>query len=252
MWEGPNLYRMLEAEWNRESHSSTARAACARWAATEAALEDLTTPGEVVRHCQRRGHGADSAAVLNAVLRHAGDDRWAARTVLQAVLPGLAALSRRARPLVRAGGVWQSIDEVDQFVVANAYDRIVALAAETAPVCPAVAIVDTTWTRLRYLATKECRRADRQVGTFDLANVEQAPGTTACRELTRTLVDAVQRGVVEQPDGWLVFASRAMGQPVEALADELGCHPGSLWRRRRRAEQRLRAARPLLVAVASA
>jgi hypothetical protein len=250
MWEGPNLYRMLEAEWKREADSPAARGACARWASADAVLEGIASPAEVVRHCQMRGHNADSAAVLGAVLRHAGADRWAARTVLQAVLPGLAALSRRARPLVRAGGVWQSIDEVDQYLVANAYDRIIALADEASPACPAAAIINATWTRLRHLATKECRRAASAVGTYELGDLEAIPQTTASGELAQTLADAVERGVLEQADGRLVLASRVLGQPMEAMADELGYHPGSLWRRRRRAEQRLQGARPLLVAVA--
>jgi hypothetical protein len=98
MWDGPNLYRMLETEWNQIAESTVARAACARWTSDDAVLEGIASPAEVVARCQARGDRAHAAAVLAAVLGHAATDDWAARTVLQAVLPGLGALSRRARP----------------------------------------------------------------------------------------------------------------------------------------------------------
>ncbi len=250
MWDGPNLYRMLETEWNQIAESSRARSACARWARGDAVLEGIVSPAEVVARCQARGDGAHSAAVLAAVLGHAATDNWAARTVLQAVLPGLASLSRRARPLVGAGRAWQHIDEVDQFLVANAYEWITALASEP-PRWPAQAVVAKTWQRLRDVADRECQRSTRQDSLSELGDLSEVPQTTAAAELAQTLVEAVERGVLEQAEGWLVYASRVLGEPIEALATQLDLHPRSLWRRRRRAEQRLDAGAPLLVTLAA-
>jgi hypothetical protein len=250
MWDGPNLYRMLETEWNQIAESSRARAAYARWAKGDPVLEGIGSPAEVVAHCQARGNGAHSAAVLAAVLGHAATDDWAARTVLQAVLPGLATLSRRARPLVGPGRVWHHIDEVDQLLVANAYEWITALASQP-PRWPARAVVTKTWQRLRDVADRESQRSTRQASLSELGDLREVPQTTAAAELAQTLVDAVERGVLEQVEGWLVFASRVRGEPIEALATQLDRHPRSLWRRRRRAEQRLDAGAPLLVTLAA-
>jgi hypothetical protein len=184
MWDGPNLYRMLETEWNQIAQSYRARSACARWARGDAVLEGIVSPAEVVARCQARGHGAHSAAVLAAVLGHAATDDWAARTVLQAVLPGLAALSRRARPLVGAGRAWQHIDEVDQFLVANAYESITALASRS-PRWPAEAVLAKTWRRLRDVADRECQRSTRQDSLSELGDLSEVPHTTAAAELAR-------------------------------------------------------------------
>jgi hypothetical protein len=250
MWDGPNLYRMLDTEWNQIAESSVARGACARWASGDPVLDGIDSPAEVVARCQGRGDGAHSAAVLAAVLGQAATDYWAARTVLQAVLPGLAALSRRARPLVAPGRMWQDIDEVDQFLVANAYESITALASRS-PRWPAEAVLAKTWRRLRDVAEREFQRSTRQHSLSELGDLGEVPQTTAAAELAQTLVTAVERGVLEQVEGWLVYASRVRGEPIEALANQLDRHPRSLWRRRRRAEQRLDAAAPLLATLAA-
>jgi hypothetical protein len=247
MWDGPNLYRMLEVEWDQIARSSVARAACARWASDDAVLEGIASPAEVVACCQARVDGTDAAAVLAAVLRHAATDDWAARTVLQAVLPGLAALSRRARPLVGPGRMWQDIDEVDQFLVTNAYEWITALASRP-PRWPAQAVVTKTWQRLRDVADRECQRSIRQDSLSELGDLGEVPHTTAGAELAQTLVEAVERGVLEQVEGWLVYASRVLGEPIEALATQLDRHPRSLWRRRRGA---VRPGAALLVTLAA-
>ena len=251
MWEGPNLYRMLEAEWNRQAHSSSARAACARWARTEPALEGITSPAELVSRCAARGQPETSAALLRAVLRHAGSDQWAARTVLQAVLPGLAAVARRARPLVHPDGPWQGVDELDQFVVTAAYQRIASLAAEPPRRWPASAIVARTWKRVRRFAEQDAQRRARLTRLSAVTEPTSVVPPTPAEELADTLAVAVDAGIVEQRDVLVLFASRALGQPVEALAEHLQRHPRSVWRRRNRAEQLLTGAGPVLVAAAA-
>jgi hypothetical protein len=250
MWDGPNLFKVLEAEWRSEADGRPARRACARWAGDGSALEGMASPAEVVRCCQARGDGTRSAAMLAAVIGYAGEDRWAARTALQAVLPGLAALSRRARPLVGPSGVWASMEELDQHVVGIACERIVALASEPARTWPANAIVDGTWQRLRSYMAAECRYRGRRVDLGELAEATGGSAASASEELARTLVDAVEEGVLDPVDGWLVFSSRVRGVAIVDLAAESGRNPRWLWRRRVRAEEQLRSAGPVLARLA--
>ncbi len=52
------------------------------------------------------------------MLRLAVDDEFARQTVIQVILPGLLALSRRARYMVGAsGGPWADHDELEQEIV---------------------------------------------------------------------------------------------------------------------------------------
>lgn len=239
MWNGPNLFKMLEREWDREATGPPARAALSRWARSTDLLDGLHSPAEVVLRCQDRGDRLRSAEVLSAVLGHSGDgDPWAARTVLQAVLPGLAAVSRRARPLVGPSGVWQAVDELDQHVVATACERIATL-APAPPAWPATAIVDGTWQRVRTYAATECRRGGRRAELAEMGELVALRQSSAAQELAQALADAVERGILGPLDGWLVYASRAEGASMEDLAAELGRNARWAWRRRVQAERLL-------------
>lgn len=236
MWYGPNLYKMLEAEWVREARTRPARDACARWANENNVLEGLASPEEVVRVCQARGDGQRSNAVLGAVLGRAGEDVWAARTVLQAVLPGLAGLSRRALPVVGPHRCWQGVDELDQQVVSTACECIATL-SPAQPQWPAQAIISQTWRRLRTAMRADQRRRSRtDYMLVDLNEPLAASSLTPAEELADVLAEAIESGVLEEVDGWLVFASRAEDRDMRLLAAELDRHPRWAWRRRARAE----------------
>ena len=94
----------------------------------EPALAGMASPAEAVRSC-RAATLAAAAAVLGALLRHAGEP-LAARAVLQAVVPALRTLAAR-----RAGGsrqltgqAWEAADDFDADVVEVALRHIAALA----------------------------------------------------------------------------------------------------------------------------
>lgn len=236
-----NLFRTLERDWHREGASPRAQMALARWAADQPALAGFGSPLEVVRRCHDRSHGDESRALVAALLAWSKRDRLAARTVLQVVLPGLASISRRSYGFVGSpSGVWQAIDELDQHVVAVAYERIHALAA-AGDSWGAMAIVDSTWQRIRTYALAELRRRDQwaPLGECGTAELRAGPGRSVAEELVVALLDAVARGVLGQVDAGIIYASRIEGHGVEALAPVLGCEVRSVFRRRARAEQRL-------------
>ena len=128
------LFRRLERDWEIEGASPAARAALTRWASSQPALRGLKSPLEVVQRCHDRRDAAEPRALLEADLAEANDDPLAVRTVVQALLPGLAGVARRARGL-REGNVmvWESLQELDQHVVALAYERVEALAGRHNP-----------------------------------------------------------------------------------------------------------------------
>jgi len=246
MSHAPNLFRLLEADWNRDASRPQARAAVDNWAKHHPALARFRDPLALVEHCQTRqndeAHRREVQRVLAAVVSLAGTDEWAARTVLQAVLPGLAAVSRRASGYI--GGqvaVWQCINELDQQVVATACERIAALAPDP-PREVATAVVDSTWQRVRAYALAEQRNRARRSPLGDYAEDAfacAAPHLSPAEELAAALVDAVQTGLLQRVDAGIVYSSRIGGRDVAELAPILGRNPHWLCRRRQRVEELL-------------
>ncbi len=87
--------------------------------------------------------------VLRALLRVAAGDEFVQQTVMQALLPGLLDLSRRARArATRTWRGWVDEDELEQQVVVIVFERIRALAGTT-QAWPARTLLDETTRRLR-------------------------------------------------------------------------------------------------------
>jgi hypothetical protein len=243
MWEGPNLFRALDDEWRHVGTNAIARRALRRWADADDVLADLGDPGALVRRCHARDDSR-AEALLAAVVRHARTDPMAARTVLQAVLPGLAAVSRRALGFVGPGRVWARVDELDQHVVAVACERIHAL-APAPPRWLAKAIVDGTWQRVRWYALRQHCDSRRRTVLSEAADAAAPSPATPGAELAGVLAEAVELGVLEKLDAWVVFHSRVNGIATPTWAADAGVGSRRLWRRRERAEEQLvAAARP--------
>lgn len=238
MADGSSLFRRLERDWESEGASRPARAALARWARSEPSLRELESPLEVVRRCHERVDAAVSRTLVEAVLAQAKDDPWAVRTVVQALLPGLAGVARRARGL-RQGSVlvWESLEELDQHVVALAYERVSALAGRAQP-WAAQTIIDGTWQRLRNYARSE-RRQGRSQAEFTQGQLRLEPSVSAAEELAEVLSDAVERGVVDPGPARVVYSFRVDGNPPDAVAPFVGHSARTLWRWLRRAEDAL-------------
>ena len=233
-----NLYRDLQDTWSRDGRTEDARAALRRWADTRPDLARFDDPTDLVTACNQRG---GSARILVESLTEEAADPWAARTVLQALLPGLAALAREHMDMV--GGArepFSTVDELDQFIVATAYERITEVAAEAESFRLRI-ILDSTWARLRVHARAHRRNHDRSVPLRDGPNRLAAPSRTDAEELALVLVDAVERRVLRPVDARLVYTTRVSGHSAAALAETLDWNPDSLVRRRRRVERVLAA-----------
>ena len=142
MFATANPFRALDQEWASLGTSRAARTALKRWSAAEPVLAGFDSPAQVVALCQRRDDRQRSGELLGAMLRLA-DQELAARTVLQAVLPSLAARAWRGARWARVKGerLEDAVEELNAELLVAALERIRELAG-TNPAWPAQAIVD--------------------------------------------------------------------------------------------------------------
>ena len=224
-----HLCSRLDAEWRQTARSVKGRAAVQRWVGEEPALAGACSAEDVLALCQRRGDAAPdgevkrSQAALGAVLRVAANDEFAQRTVMQAILPGLLALRRRASYMVATSGSrWDGEDQLEQEIVTLAYERVRALAG-TSQAWPAETLVRQTWRRLRVLNKNEQRWRARNVG-MSPEWAEGLPNSgehSAAEELAHLVVDAVQDGTLALGPAGLVYTYGVVGNPLVWAAEEL-------------------------------
>jgi hypothetical protein len=88
------LFAELDADWCAVVASQGARDALARWS-DDPPLRDAQTLDEVLARTARGSDRMEADLVLRALMVRAPLDEIAARTVLQAVIPGLVSVARR-------------------------------------------------------------------------------------------------------------------------------------------------------------
>lgn len=220
----------LDAEWRKMASSSKGRSAVQRWVDQEPALASASSGEEVVALCHRRdgdtaGEVADERqAALRALLRLAAQDEFAERTVMQAMLPGLLAMGRRLSYMVASGsGRWADQDELEQEIVATAYERVRALAG-TSQAWPARTLLEQTRGRLRALYDNERRwRAHSVAMTPEYAEtMADRAEHSAAEELAHVVVDAVQDGTLAPGPAGLLYTCGVLGREVRSVASAAG------------------------------
>lgn len=240
-----NVYSSLTDEWTLLACTESARRALSTWARTEPDLRSFADPAQVVAACHHRGDSAAANQILAAVLRVADCDPLAERLVLQALLPALAACSRRASRRGWIGGgaaLWAGTDELDQDLLALAVERVRAAAGQHLE-WPASTLAGQVWRRIR-MAVDRHRAQTRRTVPLDPDPAGDAwadPGGCWESRLARLLCDAVRDGTVAHRDGAVIYSTRVLGVPPAAAAYQLELDVRALWQRRRRAERALAA-----------
>jgi hypothetical protein len=235
----PNPFRSLALDWAVTGRSARARSSLRRWAQAEPCLVGFASPADVVARCQQRGDARAANILLGALLRLA-EDELAARAVLQALLPSLAARAWRRRWDGRTGGTggWDDVEELDVDMVALAIERIAELAG-TSPQWPSQAIVEVTYARLRWAAQVARRRRLPTVALDDTHDVAAPDDAAADDEFARVLLDAVAAGGLRQRDAALIYATRVLGLSTAEVAERQRRDVRAVRAQRARAERTL-------------
>lgn len=217
----------LDAEWRDLAGSPQATAALAQWQRDDPALGE---GGDLAQLLERRLDATAAPAILLALARLAPSEPLAARTLLQAVVPGLVRLA------VTAG--YDDPSAIDE-MVSLAWERIRTYPVTRQGSVAANVLLDT---RKRY-------RQHRQINTPTSLTLEPsaampttpaADATVGDRAVVRELAAARAEGIVEAGVLSVIIRTRLADESLEAIAAEQGTTTARLAQRRWRAERRLR------------
>lgn len=221
----------LDEEWARLARSDEALEALGRWASCYPALAGTEDLGGVLR---RRRNPELARDVLAALAELAPTDIVAARTLLQALLPGLLCL---------AGTAGYSDPHAPEEMVAFAWERIRTYPRTRSGSVAGNVLLDV---RKDYRRQKQAEVSGEAVLVDETARFrgpspeEVVVGCMTLHELVDDL-DAAQRGgVINGAALRLIMRTRVGGESLAEVAAESDVAAPVLKVRRWRAEQRLR------------
>lgn len=189
--------RALDQEWQNDyAHTADGAAALRRWAATEPALRGLDDLEDLL---EARTDPERAYDILAAVARHAPHDPIAARTLLQALLPGLVALALRT---------FRRHRRAFEDIVALAWIRICNYPATRTGSVAGNVILDV---RKDYLAERRAAAPDLEILAANPTRTVSAPSAEEMA-LTTTIFDdlaeAARCGVIDARDLDVVLRTR--------------------------------------------
>jgi DNA-directed RNA polymerase specialized sigma24 family protein len=179
---------------------------------------------------RRQHHPADADLVLGALARRAATDDLAARTLLQAVLPGL-------RSLANAHYWLAPREELEASLVAVAWEHIRSYPITTRPRRIAANLLLDTGHHLRRAYPPHPAQAIADAGNSEGLGAAPGPG----EELTELVFAAVARGALRPEPASLIIRTRVLDERVTDIAKRLGYPADTIRHRRRRAELALKA-----------
>jgi hypothetical protein len=220
--------RSLDAEWRRLTRTSRARRALQQWSIAHPALRGLADLDELL---ERRRDDQAASAILRALAVLAPADDLAARTLLQALLPGL----------VRLAGIAGYDDPAAiEEIVSLAWERIRTYPAGRRGSVAANVLFDV---RKRYRAHRliEAPRSP-DAEELEAAATSRSPEDEALARVLFEQLMAAQRAEQVLRDGAfdLVLRTRLAGEPLIEIAQKENLPLSVLAQRRWRAEVRLR------------
>lgn len=211
-------YSALQADW---AHIGATPAACRlirRWAQSNPDLEGYPSPAAVVEAASA-GDDQTRRRIESALLALAGGDAFAARTLLQALLPrlGRAGVPRRFGAMLD-----QSPDEVRAELVSRLWEAIRTRSA-SAPKDPGMVLVDLATGSLRTQRRIERRREARLCQLEEAAEptVELEDIYSTAERLAILLGDAARAGALTKRQALLLMGI-ASGQTARDAGRALG------------------------------
>ena len=232
--------RLLRTEWQAIRTTPQSRTACLRLTACEPVIahlqvNDLAELVDLLSLSSHRLSRNEAAAVIAAMLRSAGIDALIPRAIIQALIPGVVALSRR---IDSADGPWSDLDQFFVDAISCLWEQIITWSGTTRPYA-AGDLLSGVRTRLRTLQASErrhrCQRADSP-GALDL--IPASIGRTGEELVAAELVEATGHGLTPA-DATLLYSTAVLGMSVAEVADHTGESVLRLRRRRRNVIARL-------------
>ena len=236
------VFDRLDADFDAMSASTAGSDAIERWC-TDPDLASPSLHDLVARIWAAPVVEADRR--LAALARLAPDDVVAARTLLQALRPGLRTLGVRL-------GFGRPDDAIFETVIAAAWERI-----RTYPTTRPERIAANVLLDVRKAICAERRRAtadaERQVPADEVEpsawgispsaeDTAHDDGPVSLAVARSTLERAVRARTITAAGADIVWRTRVLDQPHADVADDIGVEPATLLRRRQRVERKLAAA----------
>lgn len=213
----------LDADWHAFCSRPSTRRSVHVWR-SDARLAAFASPSEIIDATRMGSRPEDSEEILRALAERAPSDPAAARTLLQALLPGLRAAARRFQH--RIG------DEALAIALGEAAVRISAGVPARRPGRVAANVVmDAKAALLHALNAPQFEPEPPEQ-----AAVEQA---TASDEVVQLVSEAREAGIVSERAAALIIITRAHGYAIEEVAQASGVAACGLRQLRRRSEARI-------------
>jgi hypothetical protein len=221
------LFDALDREWAVLVVSPGIRSTLRRWS-DDPVLAKYADLGALIRALRRGARDPEHTnEILAALIRRAVVDDLAARTLLQALIPGLFNVTRRL-----GGAVID--EELEAQVLTEAFDRIRNYPLERRPRAIAANVIQDVFGRV-------CRarsRAQNQVA--DAAPLE--PSLDPSVEICELVEDALRAGHLRRCDADLLLSVAVGHDTLTGRAQREGVTYQAMHERWRRARNRLRAA----------
>jgi hypothetical protein len=177
----------------------------------------------------------EAAAVIAAMLRSADVDVLIPRAIVQALIPGVLALSRR---IDIPGGPWRDLDAFYADAISALWELTMSWSGANRPYAVGD-LLSAVRTRLRTLQASEHRHRCRQASAPDaLDTLAASIGRSGQELLAAAIADATEHGL-NPTDAAILYATRVLGMTLGEVADLAGIPAHDLRRRRRNAIDRM-------------
>lgn len=222
------IVQSLNEEWATVASSPAARRALMRWTSRNPALATAHSIDDFVDTRTRPRWGDQALRVLAA---EAPDDEIAARTLLQALLGGLVRLATQV--------AHDDPDAVGE-VVSMAWNRIRTYPSQRGGPVAGNVLLDVRKELLRTRVDGLAIPNDEAVSRCSVDPAQTPEEVVVEKAVIEELFAARDRGLVSGAALATIFRTRVGGESLVEVAADMDMSADAMWRRRTRAERRLR------------
>lgn len=222
------IVQSLNEEWATVANSPAARRALMRWTSRNPALATAHSVDDFVDTRTRPAWGDQALRVLAA---EAPDDEIAARTLLQALLGGLVRLATQV--------AHDDPDAVGE-VVSMAWNRIRTYPSQRCGPVAGNVLLDVRKELLRTRVDGLATPNHEAVSGCSVDPAQTPEEVVVEKAVIEELFAARDRGLVSGAALATIFRTRVGGESLVDVAADMDMSADAMWRRRTRAERRLR------------